>query len=162
MMEFKIYNDDQAETKLEELKELQEEKERILNICDKKISEYKTLKEEHEYKFKIKEDEILNLLKGFTLEQKLKETKTQGTYQLASGKLVLKKPAEKIVKVDDFTLIDSYKNSEFVQTKEIYNLAWGELKKTLKIMDSNVIDKNGEIVQGVKIEYVAEEFNVKF
>ena len=41
-MEFKIYNDDQAETKLEELKELQEEKERILNICDKKISEYKT------------------------------------------------------------------------------------------------------------------------
>ena len=75
---------------------------------------------------------------------------------------MLKKPAEKIVKVDDFTLIDSYKNSEFVQTKEIYNLAWGELKKTLKIMDSNVIDKNGEIVQGVKIEYVAEEFNVKF
>ena len=71
MMEFKIYNDDQAETKLEELKELQEEKERILNICDKKISEYKTLKEEHEYKFKIKEDEILNLLKGFTLEQSL-------------------------------------------------------------------------------------------
>ena len=46
--------------------------------------------------------------------------------------------------------------------KEIYNLAWGELKKTLKIMDNNVIDQHGEIVQGVKVEHVAEEFNVKF
>ena len=159
---FKIENDLQAENKIQELKEVQEDKERLLAICDLKISEYKALKEEHEAKFNGKEEDILNSLKGYALNQNLKETKTQGSYQLPSAKLVIKKEAEKIVKYDEAILIDMFKNTEYVQKKQVESLAWVELKKTLTIAGDVVVDKNGEILDGVKIERTPERFEVKF
>jgi len=93
-----------------------------------------------------------------------KESKTQATYTLPNGKLVLKQNGPKF-KPDDETLVPWLKENKLQQFVKVEESArWGDFKKTLP-KDENgdlkmirtdegwrLIDENGEIVPGVSVE----------
>ena len=75
-------------------------------------------------------------------------TKTQVSYKLPSGKLVLKHQ-EPEYKQDEETLVPWLKANapEFVKVKESVN--WDGLKKTLILNGTDMITTDGEIVPGI-------------
>ena len=90
-----------------------------------------------------------------------KETKTQESYQLLSGKLVFKKPTQKMEQNED-ALLEWCKTyaPEYVITKE--SVAWGQIKKCMQIAgDAVVYSATGEIVSGVTISETEGSFDVK-
>lgn len=157
----KIKNDLDAENIIQELRVLEEEQKRLVDICDAKIDEYNELKQKHIDSFKTKENDLLNALRGYTLNLPLKDSKTQSSYSLASAKLIIKKPTEKLVKDDEKVLIDAFKDTKFVKNEVVSSLAWAELKKTLSIDAGRVVDENGEIIEGVKVVSEPEGFTIK-
>lgn len=83
-----------------------------------------------------------------------KKSKTQISYELPNGKLVLKAQAPEYVR-DDEALVPWLKKNKmdsFIKVKESAN--WAELKKTLKESPDGtaVMTEDGEIVPGVKVE----------
>lgn len=103
-----------------------------------------------------------------------KATKTQSSYQLPSGKLVLKFPGPKY-DAKDAAFIDWLKGNgygEYVEVKE--SAKWGDFKKTLpKGEDGNLrtvgmldgtlalVTEDGEIIPGVTVTPQEPEFEVK-
>ena len=158
---FKVKDDVQADKMLSNIMELQAEKSRFEMIYNARVDQLKEnlAKEvdtiDREVSFK------KGMLQAYFLTIKPKETKTQKTYKLLSGKLVMKKASASIAKDDEEKLIVWAKGSkpEFIKTKEEIN--WGELKKTLRINGDNIITEDGEIAEGVIIQEKGEEFEVK-
>ena len=92
---------------------------------------------------------------GFT-----KSTKTQTTYKLPTGKLVLKHQAPEYERKDDELLPWLKKNRpDLVKVTESAN--WAELKKTVKINGENVVTADGEVVPGVKVTEREDKFEVE-
>lgn len=161
-MGFYITDDLKADKLLRKIKKEREENERLNNICKLQISEL-----EHEIavinkKFKEEESYMESQLKHFfdtvVEPENKKETETQIKYKLFSGNLVLKKPPLKIKK-DEEVLIKAYEGSEFVSNYKKFR--WGDFKKTLTITEGyEVVDENGEIVEGVEVYDEAERFEV--
>ena len=96
-----------------------------------------------------------------------KETKTQESYQLPSGKLVLKKPAI-AYEHDDEQLLPWLKQNDrgnFIKTKE--SVDWASLKKALledKTIDyawHGLVTDDGEIIPGITVVEKPEEFKVE-
>lgn len=92
----------------------------------------------------------------------VKRTKTQISYELPGGKLVLKAQAPKFTP-NDAELVPWLKQNgltDLVKVKEEAN--WAELKKLLKEMPdgAGVMTEDGEIVPGVKVEPREPKFTV--
>lgn len=92
---------------------------------------------------------------GFT-----KSTKTQTTYRLPSGKLILKKQAPEFER-DNAVLLPWLKqnNPGLVKVEESPN--WAELKKTINVVGGSVVTKDGEVVPGVKVTEREDKFDVE-
>ncbi len=92
----------------------------------------------------------------------LHDTKTQSSYKMASGKLLLTKPKPEY-KPDNEQFVqwlEANGYADFVQT--VKKAAWGEFKKQTALSGLDVIDTTtGEVVQGVKVEMRPAEFTVK-
>ena len=91
-----------------------------------------------------------------------KETKTQQSYQLPSGKLVLKKQAPEYVRDDELIIAWLKANDEqrYVKVKE--SLDWAALKKTLTIVGGEqVAGESGEIIPGIIVESREDVFKVE-
>ena len=90
-----------------------------------------------------------------------KETKTQKSYELPGGKLVLKKQEPKF-ETHDETLIPWLKANkpEYVKTK-VYS-DWAGLKKELKLAPdcTSMITEDGEIVPGIEVTPREDKFVV--
>lgn len=92
---------------------------------------------------------------GFT-----KATKTQTTYKLPTGKMVLKHQAPEYERKDDELLPWLEKNlPEMVKVKKEPN--WAELKKAVKVVGDSVVTKDGEVVPGVKVTEREDKFEVE-
>ena len=148
--EFMILNDQAAEWSLLRLKEDKEEMNRFVDVCEKQIEFY-------EAKIRIAKERYENktgYLKGKLMEYFLtvphKNTKTQETYSLPSGKLKLKYPKPEY-KRDDGTLLNWLKArdmTDYIKVSE--SPQWGELKKTVQVAgDKACID--GEIIDGIQV-----------
>ena len=89
-----------------------------------------------------------------------KVAKTQESYQLPSGKLVMKHPAPDY-DWDEEPLVEwMEKNTpEMVKVKKSPN--WAELKKTLTRNGNNMVTKDGEIVPGITVTDRPEKFVVE-
>jgi hypothetical protein len=89
-----------------------------------------------------------------------KNTKTQESYQLLSGKLVFKKPKLEANKSEDALLEWCKTNApEYVKTSE--SVAWGELKKNLVFVEDKAILKDtGEVVGGISVAESLGSFDV--
>lgn len=90
-----------------------------------------------------------------------KQTKTQESYQLPSGKLVLKKQAPDFERDDELILAWLKANDEdqYVKTKETVD--WSELKKTLTIVGEQVAGETGEIIPGITVTERPDVFKVE-
>ena len=112
------------------------------------------------YKAKIKEITEQTDFDTMNLERMLadyfatvphKVTKTQETYKLPSGKLVLKTQNPEY-KRDDKTVIEWVKANgmpQFVKTKE--ELDWSGLKDATAVFDGHVVTEDGEIIPGIDV-----------
>lgn len=92
---------------------------------------------------------------GFT-----KATKTQTTYKLPTGKMVLKKQAPEYTR-DNVILLPWLKENlpELVKVEESPN--WAELKKAVTVVGDTVVTKDGEVVPGVKVTEREDKFEVE-
>lgn len=80
-----------------------------------------------------------------------KKTKTQESYPLKGGKLVLKTQNPEY-KREDATVIDWLKKNkmtEFVKVKE--ELDWAGLKGATTALNGNIVTEDGEIIPGVSV-----------
>ena len=80
-----------------------------------------------------------------------KKTKTQESYSLPGGKLVLKTQNPEY-KRDDKTVIEWLKangQGQFIKTKE--ELAWADLKGATAAFEGHIVTEDGEIVPGIEV-----------
>lgn len=91
-----------------------------------------------------------------------KVTKTQQSYELPSGKMVMKKQDPEYER-DDEKLIDWLKkNGQEAMVKVKESPDWQNLKKTLKISpDGNgMVNEDGEVIPGIKVVPRDDKFTV--
>lgn len=162
---FVITDDNLADWALRKIRDEEAERDRLISIAQNQIQELQEkMKDLNE-----KCDRDTSFLKG-CLAQYMnkvphKSTKTQETYQLLTGKLVLKKPSQKMIVPDDNKLLDyldkeSYK--DYIKTK--CSPDWAGFKKILEIQNGDVINKEtGEVINPeiIAIEDVPASFDIK-
>ena len=94
-------------------------------------------------------------LRDYADQVPMKETKTQRSYPIPGGKLVLKK-AHQVYRHDDAMILAELKEhgrDDMIKRSVVEKVDWLSLKK--EIMET------GEIIDGVTIEEVPEEFVVQ-
>ena len=92
-----------------------------------------------------------------------KKTKTQESYSLPGGKLILK-AQDPTYDVKDEELVPWLKQndlSSLVKTKFEEKADWAKLKKQVKVAGDGVVTEDGEIVPGVKVVPRPEIFKVE-
>lgn len=146
-----LNNDYQMERLLNELREFTDEKERLIDISKKMIEEYQDKVKFYEEQIQIKEEYTKGQIFSLIEVDKMKDTKTQKSYQLVSGKITITKDKYNMklkAEYNENTIPDN-----FIEVKR--SVKWGEYKKTLTIVDNQVVNKEtGEIVDNVDIEKV--------
>ena len=112
------------------------------------------------YTEKIKEIKEQTDFETMNLEQMLaeyfatvphKKTKTQESYKLPGGKLVMKTQNPEY-KRDDATVIEWAKThgmAQYVKTKE--ELAWSELKDATAVFEGHIVTEEGEVIPGIEV-----------
>ena len=90
-----------------------------------------------------------------------KKTKTQESWSIPSGKLILKKQAPEF-KRDEKTVLDWLKQNggtDYVKTVE--SLDWANLKKDTTVVGSTIVNNDGEIIPGVEVIEREDKFVVE-
>jgi hypothetical protein len=161
-----MYTELQADELITSIKDFQIEKERFQTIADGRI---KNIQEDLKRKNEIIDNStqfMKDQLRAFFNTVKSKETKTQRSYSLLSGKLVMKKASRKIVH-DEEELLEWAEQfaTSYVEVKEVKKLKWAEFKKDLSIESGMLIRiDTGEIMEGTSglyTEEVKESFDIK-
>lgn len=103
------------------------------------------------------------MLEGYFRTVPHKATKTQESYQLPSGKLVVKKQTPEIERDDAQIIQWLYDNSQSPETylKIKESLDWAELKKVLKVAGSVMTTEDGEIIPGITVTERPDVFKVE-
>lgn len=157
---FTITDDVAADWALSVIADEEAERDRLIEICNHKIEQLEKRIELFNERCENKTGFLKSKLLDYFDTVEHKHTKAQESYKLVSGSLVRKKPVTKIIKKDEAALIESLKDTEFVES--VPKLKWADFKKTLAVMDGAVIStETGEIVEGCEAEYVPAEFTVK-
>ena len=156
----------QADELISSIKELQEDKQRFEAIAKGKIEniqstlEIQTIHIDNEVQF------MKDQLRAFFNTVKAKETKTQKSYSLLSGKLIYKKASQKI-KHDDVKILEWAEEYavDFIDIKEVKRFQWAEFKRELVISNGMITNKTtGEVLEGIDgltLEEVKESFDIK-
>ena len=165
--EFKIENDKTADWALTQIRDAEEERDRLITLAQERIQE---LTDQIEGFKKKCENDTRYLRSGlamyFETVKPSTNTKTQKTYKLLSGSLVFKKPSIKINHDDEALLNYLIENDgeEFIKIKK--SIDWAEFKRTLTISDNGeVIDTGlGTIIPAnvCSVEEVPASFDIKF
>lgn len=90
-----------------------------------------------------------------------KKTKTQESWSIPAGKLILKKQAPEF-KRDEKTVIDWLKQNggtDYVKTVE--SLDWANLKKDTTVVGNTIVNNDGEIIPGVEVIEREDKFVVE-
>lgn len=161
---FKIDSDSKAEWAVKRIKEAEREQNRLLALVDEERSELDVREKEILENYAKKTDGLKALLEEYLRAQYAKEeareTNTQITYQLLSGKLVYKKSGLELKQNAD-VLVNWCKEHLPDAVKVTYTPKWAEIKKNIKVVDGiPVYAPTGEVVDGVEEAYVASKFNV--
>lgn len=146
---FSINDDSKAEWALNIIKLERQERDRLIEVCEKRIEEYKQKIEQYKEQYEKRESYLKSLLNQYFQTVPHKKTKTQETYKLPSGTLKLKLPSVEYQR-DDAKLLEWLKTSgmkQYIQTKETPK--WVELKKIIQVAGDKVLTQDGEIVEGV-------------
>lgn len=161
---FVIDSDAKAEWALEKIKLAQEERDRLLDLVKLKETEIAERKTKIEAAYESDTDYLKQLLAAYMQTVPTKNTKTQSTYKLLTGKLVMKKGGYEFERNEE-NLCEWLENngySNFVKTER--KSAWGDLKKSLTVEEDGTIcvTETGEVVNGVTASRKPDEFDIKF
>lgn len=141
---FVIDTDAKAEWALKKIAEARADRDRWVAWYTDKIAEIKaqtdfdTLNLEH-------------MLEEYFATVPHKKTKTQESYKLPGGKLVLKTQNPEYNR-DDARVIDWLKKNgqaQFVKVEE--KLDWAALKGATAVFDGHIVTEDGEIIDGVEV-----------
>ena len=90
-----------------------------------------------------------------------KKTKTQESYKLPGGKLVLKTQDPEYKRDDKEVIAWAKANNlgQYVKVKE--ELAWSELKSATEVFEGHIVTEEGEIVPGVEVVNRDAKFSVE-
>ena len=161
--EFQITDDRSAEWAIKKIKAAEDEYVRLMELVQAERKELDMKAEELSKHLESETGYLKGLLFKYFETVEKKETKTQSSYKLLSGSLVLRKPSVKIVKPDETKLVEFLEANgyeKFVQTKK--SAAWGEFKKEVEIKDGQVIlDDTGEVLDWIETEEDPGKFEVK-
>ena len=168
---FKIDSDSKAEWAVKRIKEAEREQNRLLALVDEERAELDVREKEILDNYAKKTDGLKALLEEYLRAQYAKEeareTNTQITYQLLSGKLVYKltveqgKALNQELKHNADVLVNWCKEHLPDAVNVTYTPKWAEIKKNIKVVDGiPVYAPTGEVVDGVEEAYVASKFNV--
>lgn len=160
---FDVTNDASADNILQAVKTEESERDRLVALAETKKAELDALIKFYSDRCEQRTKYLREALRRYFDTVERRETKTMEKYELLSGTLVMKKPAEKMKVSNAAQLVDWLKASgrgEFVKVEETPK--WGDLKKHLCCDSGHVVDNyTGEIVNGVEIEQVPETFDIK-
>ena len=156
----------QADELITDIKKLQEDRKRFEAIAKGKIEniqstlEIRTNSIDNEIQFE------KDQLRAFFNTVKSKETKTQRSYSLLSGKLIYKKASQKIA--HDDTKLEGYlfqHAGNFLKETTTTKIDWAGFKKDLVIDNGRILNKStGQILNamyGLSLEETKESFEVK-
>ena len=161
---FTVDNDMKAEWVLNKIRHIRADQKKE---CDELTRQMQFYKDQMDMVSKQADDDIAwfeSMLTPYFAERMengfTKSTKTQTTYKLPTGKLVLKKQAPEYERKDDDLLPWLKQNRpDLVKVTESAN--WAELKKSVKINGENVVTADGEVVPGVKVTVREDKFEVE-
>lgn len=152
---FRVTDDQTAEWCLKKIREANEEKQRWKEYYDEQLRKIYTREDSRIAFMEMK-------LQSYFGSVPHKQTKTQESYQLPGGKLVLKKQAPEYERDDELIIawLKAAGKTHLVNTKEVLN--WMELKRELKpVNDEQVVDSDGEIVPGLYVHERPDKFVVE-
>lgn len=155
--QFDVTDDEKAEWCLRKIREHQTE-------IEKWKAHYKKLSDGIEFELNGKIERLKVLLnKYFEMQQGagfVKATKTQSSYSLPTGKLVMKHQ-EPAYETNDEELVPWLEKAapEYVKVKK--SADWAALKKTLARYGEQMITEDGEVVPGVKVTPRPDIFKVE-
>lgn len=158
---FVIDNDSKAEWALERIKAEKEDMDRLIKVCEVKIEEYQQKIEQFKKQYENRTSYLKSLLAQYFNTVPHNKTKTQESYRLPSGKLVLKYPGLEYTKDEEklIAFLEQNGYEKFICIKK--SPKWGELKKTISVSGENIVTSDGLVVEGVKAVERPPEFIVE-
>jgi hypothetical protein len=161
--EFIIDSDEKAEWALSKIREERAEAERIIMVCKAMIEKYEEKIRQVQERLPRKTAYLESKLMEYFEKVPHKKTKTQEKYELPSGTLRKKYPAPEFVR-DDEALLKWIKANKinahlYIRVKETPD--WANFKKTVKVAGEQVVDENGEIVEGIRVVERPPTFEVE-
>ena len=145
---FRITDDGGARWAVEQISKANEE-------CAELEKWYQTMTQKARAKRDATVERMTAYLRDYADMVPMRETKTQKSYPVPGGKLVLKKATTKI-EHDDAVILQKLKEQgreEYIKTVTTEKLDWAGLKKELS--------ETGEIIDGVTVVDVPETFTVQ-
>lgn len=142
--DFRIDTDAKAEWALKKIAEARADRDRWVAWYTDKIAEIKAQTD-------FDTMNLENMLAEYFATVPHKKTKTQESYKLPGGKLVLKTQNPEF-KRDDGKVIEWLKKNnmpQFVKIEE--TLAWKELKDATAVFEGHIVTEDGEIVPGIDV-----------
>lgn len=160
---FTITDDKTADWAVKQIKDAEEERDRLIKLAEEEIADLETKIEDLKAACENQTKYLKSCLGLYFETVPHKETKTQKSYKLLSGSLVFKKASQKIDHNDDklLTYLEDSDQEQFIKVKK--SVDWANFKKRLAIQDGKVVDiKTGEIIDGCTVEDTLASFNIKF
>lgn len=160
---FVIDDDNKADWAIRKIDEERQEFNRIRELAEEQTARIEQKVEAAERRFNQRTSYLRSLLGSYFMQVPHRKTKTQESYRLLSGSLVLKLPKVKPVYEED-ELVKYLKESgmpDYIKTDE--KARWGELKKLLDMSQGKhpVIKDTGELVECIRVEETPAEFKVE-
>ena len=160
--EFRIDSDAKAEWAVRKLRDMRAERDRMVDTMRAVMDEYARRIAEEQEKYDRRSVRMRNMLEDYFENVPHKVTKTQESYQLPSGKLVLK-AMEPEYRRDEDALIGWLKTGHMDEYLDVKTaVRWGDLKKgTTVLPDGKVVwTETGEVIDGVNAVSRPAEFRV--
>lgn len=159
---FIIDNDSKADWAVRTIREAQAERDRLLALAEQRIAELTEQMEGIRERCIRNTEHLMQQLGQYMGMVKTKQTKTQETYQLLSGKLVHKYGGYDYKRDDQQVIAWCMANGRGSMVKVKEELDWAELKKTLTVQDDMAVTEDGEIIPGIVVEHKPDRFDIKF
>ena len=161
---FFITDDKSAEWAIRKIREAEREQNRLLALIDEERADLDIREKQIADQYENRTSHLKELLQSYVQRVyengDASETKTQISYPLLSGKLVLKKPTTKLQQ-DDKALTEWCREHLPERVKTTYKADWAEIKKNVKVVDGIAIyEPTGEVMIGVTEQPVAPELKI--
>ena len=157
----RITNDSEAEQALQTVLAARAERDRLLDLAAQEMARIESKSAAIDEAYERDTAFIMAELERYFDTVQAKETKTQRSYQLLSGKLIRKKSKVQPKRDDASLLVWAKEHApEFVKSTE--SVLWGEIKPFLVVDgDTVVYSETGEIVDALTVETTPSTFEVK-